>query len=780
MNKFSYHLSMVLLCLLPAIVSAQSEAIEFSSKKFNQVKLDARNQGKFIFVDFYAEWCGPCKWMEKNVFTDSAVVATLNDKYISLRVDAEKEEAALVQKLQITAYPTLAIYSPTGKLLVKREGAMPADLFNEMAKDVSNWSINYANYKKNPEKYDNVVPYAHSLKWANAVKAQRLVQNFLKKATEKKWSRPEYWVLIKEFVSGENLIFVEKINRNVEIKTNYPEEYAEFMRSALEQVLAKSLKIKSKYNFNKYLGYVNANKSIYSNSDSLILTSKIKFTELTDVSKLSPLLEQYIRKYEKGSYIAYSKYAAYIVENHFNKELLHEAIKWSKYSNSKMETLLSYTTLGLAYEKLNDYKPAYAHMLLAETKAQEQEDKKLVEEHLTRIKEKMNIEVGDGVTVAKKPNQKDDGRFTLGAGNKRLMYGYPVPSSTSHFVVNIDGKLATNSPRLAQKGLQHITGELSYGGSAMTPEVEISFEFNNVRIVQKLIPVDKAFKEVTSGLAQYYKVSYDFINLNGKIKNIGLGVLFDTMIDDNDHCYISADGDLLETEVGLAYKDVPKELLFYRTKADTSDMMGAAILSGNGATKPDKIVIGRWPVLHSVTWKLSPKNVRYGDSAYFLKWENERLDVNGTRNFATYYGLPAFKKPELRLLVEDESNLHVSHNVYFKHGYSTLDLNAKMMISRIIEKDDVIITGVLLNGYADVTGGEDHNFDLSKKRIAEVGKIFNAYSIPFMPKPYGNDRSEHTEFNEEYGNVWDRRVEIVIYYKPKRQEGILSEIDVNN
>jgi outer membrane protein OmpA-like peptidoglycan-associated protein len=276
----------------------------------------------------------------------------------------------------------------------------------------------------------------------------------------------------------------------------------------------------------------------------------------------------------------------------------------------------------------------------------------------------------------------------------------------------------------------------------MTPAVLISFEFSDVRIIQRLEPVNKAFKPIAKGFAQYYRVSYQIENLNALPKSIGLGILFDTMIDDNDHCVIAADGKTLGSEW--------------------------ALLQGFGATKPDKMVVGRWPVLHETTWELKPEKVKYGDSAYFLKWENWKLS-NAPLNFVTYYGLPRHKKPELRLIVEDHNLVTMKQNVYFLSGKDKVDLNAKMKISEILDNKNIIISGVLLNGYADVTGSEGFNFDLSKRRIENVGKLFKAYGIPYVPKPYGTEQSERTDLNSAYGNVWDRRVEIVVYYKMKEE-----------
>ena len=69
------------------------------------------------------------------------------------------------------------------------------------------------------------------------------------------------------------------------------------------------------------------------------------------------------------------------------------------------------------------------------------------------------------VKVSTLTYRDNDGRFTLGNGDKRLMYGFPVPLSTSHFVIKVDTVFLTNNPAFARrkrtvylKGTTTITG----------------------------------------------------------------------------------------------------------------------------------------------------------------------------------------------------------------------------------------------------------------------------------------------------------------------------------
>jgi len=753
-------------------LSAQDSAINFSKDTYQSVLKQAQTVNKPVFIDFYTDWCGPCKYMEKEVFVDPEVGAFMNEHFISLRVDAEKEELDLVSKHQIQAYPTLTFLTKTGQLVFKQEGAVDGEKFLKQAQDLINQGTYSEVYAKKSKNSEAVYNYARALRMTNPAKANKIALAYLREVGEKNWKDEENWQIIREFVRGTNLISFKKILANTEIQQLYPEELRVFAFRGFRELTSRSLSSSShnSYSLNQAIGIVKRYPTYFVNPDSLVLASKLNYSEQHAPEELPKLLQTYIDTYTEDQQEVLLYAANLLVQNHFNRDVLETAIKWAKQSLRLEESASANMTLGLAYEKLNEFQSASAYTVLA---LQESDEAMLplIEEHLKRINHKMVLGTeGDGVTTAGNRELTDDGRFTLGAGTKRLMYGYPIPTSTSHFVVKIKGKLATNSPSLAAKGPTHLTGQLSYEGNAMTPAIRISFEFQKVRIIQELLPVNKNFQPISEGYAQYYRVSYRFENLDHAPKRIGLGVLFDTMIDDNDNCVIAADGNVLESEYGFAGKSMPRELLFYRTAGDSSDMMGAAIIRGNGATRPDKMVVGRWPVLHETTWQLKPAKVKYGDSAYFLQWENWNLAPKGVREFVTYYGLPSHKMPELRLIIEDHNLLTMNENVYFITGRSDVDLNAKMKISEILDKENISITGVLLNGYADVTGNENSNFDLSKRRIENVGKIFRAYRIPFVPKPYGVEQSEYNDLNTTYGNVWDRRVEIIVYYKIKEKD----------
>ena len=99
-------------------------------KDYNAARKEAAEQGKPIFIDFGTEECFHCRRLDGTTFRNAEIVQILNDRFIPLKVDANREPA-LTQALRIQAYPTMIVASSDGKILGTIEGFMEAGRLNE-------------------------------------------------------------------------------------------------------------------------------------------------------------------------------------------------------------------------------------------------------------------------------------------------------------------------------------------------------------------------------------------------------------------------------------------------------------------------------------------------------------------------------------------------------------------------------------------------------------------------------------------------------------------------
>jgi thioredoxin 1 len=80
-----------------------------------------------VLVDFFAEWCGPCKMMPPIL---QQVHTQLGDKVRIIKIDVDKNQQ-LAAELNVSSVPTLAIFHK-GEIKWRQAGVQPANVLVQL------------------------------------------------------------------------------------------------------------------------------------------------------------------------------------------------------------------------------------------------------------------------------------------------------------------------------------------------------------------------------------------------------------------------------------------------------------------------------------------------------------------------------------------------------------------------------------------------------------------------------------------------------------------------
>ncbi len=116
-----------LMVLIGWAVTAEAQ-VRFTDAGTDAVRREAMAQNKLVLIDLYATWCGPCKMMEREVFSQPAVGEFIHARFVPAKYDIDKPTGrALAEEYGVRSIPTYLVFNTEGELLGKLVGAMPAE-----------------------------------------------------------------------------------------------------------------------------------------------------------------------------------------------------------------------------------------------------------------------------------------------------------------------------------------------------------------------------------------------------------------------------------------------------------------------------------------------------------------------------------------------------------------------------------------------------------------------------------------------------------------------------
>ena len=340
---------------------------------------DIINSDTPVLVDFFATWCGPCKWMSANIFPLKEVGDVLNASFVSAKIDMEKGEGIeIAKKYAVRAYPTYIFVNGDGELVHRGLGGMPADKFIDVAKAAKDPERQYFTMKKRFEQGENNADFLMKMSYAaqdvqEAELANKASDAYL--ATQKDWNTKENRAFVMRFASCiENKTFSFILKNQADFEKEVGKSEVENLLNTIPVMdvfrkffnrSTQTLDIeKAKEYLNKYLPANLADKTI---SYATLRQYQIK----QDVPNILTQAIAHFDKYPTEDAATLNEFAWTFYENSTDRSQLEKALQWSLKSVQLVDSYAFNDTAAALYFQMGEKKKAKEFAEKAIKKAKE-------------------------------------------------------------------------------------------------------------------------------------------------------------------------------------------------------------------------------------------------------------------------------------------------------------------------------------------------------------------------------------------------------------------------
>lgn len=208
-----------LLLMLPFLSFAQEKGMHFEhGTTWSDILAKAKTENKYIFVDCFTTWCGPCRYMSANIFPQEEVGEFMNEKFLNVKLqldttDADNDEVKkwyqdahdIMTQFKIRAFPTYLYFDPNGNAVHRLVGGMEAKDFITNANNALNTDKQYYTllnkYEKGKKDSASLVSMALAARSAYDMETARKIAD-------------EYLATQTNLFTKDNLEFIQKFTES--------------------------------------------------------------------------------------------------------------------------------------------------------------------------------------------------------------------------------------------------------------------------------------------------------------------------------------------------------------------------------------------------------------------------------------------------------------------------------------------------------------------------------------------------------------------------------------
>ena len=125
-NKFFIYAVVFIFSIISTVPAIGTDTKSIDWQSYEAGIKEIKDQKKKGFLHFYTDWCTYCKIMNMQTFSDAKIIAYLNENFVPIRINAERQKD-VARKYGVNRFPDTLFLSEDSSNLSSQPGFIPAD-----------------------------------------------------------------------------------------------------------------------------------------------------------------------------------------------------------------------------------------------------------------------------------------------------------------------------------------------------------------------------------------------------------------------------------------------------------------------------------------------------------------------------------------------------------------------------------------------------------------------------------------------------------------------------
>ena len=326
------------LLVLHANAQDENEGMDFLEGSWDDAIYQANAYNKFIFVDAYATWCGPCKKMQSDIFPQKNVGDFYNANFVNMKVDMEKGWGIdFAKNHKVRFYPSYLFFDAAGNLVHRSGSYKKAEKFIKDGVNALDPNMQYSNmavkYEKGNRDPKFLYDYAQA-SFSAGGSYKEISKEYFKTQKEEDLISEQNWKFIHLFTTNINSKEYKYLRDN---NKKFAEKYGDDkVKEKLTMTAVRSIRQAA---MDKNEGMFKQIKEIIKKYDEADrVDERLSYSDMTyfnmteDWSKYADASSKYVKKFALDNQHMLNSVAWNFYENIDDKAMLAKAEGWIKKS----------------------------------------------------------------------------------------------------------------------------------------------------------------------------------------------------------------------------------------------------------------------------------------------------------------------------------------------------------------------------------------------------------------------------------------------------------------